>query len=122
MERAQGKGNPLPGLCGAEISCSAPATAGLRLCGGRAPVNGVAAAGVGNSLQVLAQKDQGNGLVLTEGLGQARTYRRVVGDEVWWRSSVLRSQSGLCGGPPGFGSPWAGAATCCECVPGVRMR
>ena len=30
-------------------------------------VNGIAAAGMGYSLQVLAQKDQGSGLVLTEG-------------------------------------------------------
>ena len=99
-----------------------PAMAGLRLCDGKAPVNGIAAAGVGYSLQVLAQKDQGNGLVLTYGLGQAGTYRRVVGDEVWWWSSGLCSQSGLCRGPPGFGSPQAGAATCCEGVPGVRTR
>jgi hypothetical protein len=54
VERAQGKGNPLPGLCGAEIGCSTPATAGLRLCGGGAPVNGVPAIFVGYSLQELA--------------------------------------------------------------------
>ena len=53
VERAQGKGNPLPGLCGAEISCSAPATAGLRLCGGGAPVNGVLAIFVGYNVQEL---------------------------------------------------------------------
>ena len=54
VERAQGKGNTLPSLCGAEIGCSAPPTAGLRLCGGGAPVNGVLAIFVGYSLQELA--------------------------------------------------------------------
>ena len=54
VERAHGKGNTLPSLCGAEIGCSAPATVGLRLCGGGAPMNGVLAIFVGYSLQELA--------------------------------------------------------------------
>jgi len=36
-------------------------------CGGGTPVNGVEAVGMGYNLQVLAQKDQGSRLVLTEG-------------------------------------------------------
>ena len=47
--------------------CKEPATAGCVSCGGGMLVNGVAAAGMGYSLQVLAQKDQGSGLLLTEG-------------------------------------------------------
>ena len=54
MEHAHGKGNSFPDLCGAEIGCSAPAPAGLRLRGGGAPVNGVPAIFVGYSLQELA--------------------------------------------------------------------
>ena len=44
-----------------------PATAGCVSCGSETPVNGIAATGMGYSLQVLAQKDLGSGLVLTEG-------------------------------------------------------
>ena len=44
-------------------------------------MNGVAAAGMGYSLQVLAQKDQGSGLVLTEGSWWPEYQRRAVGDE-----------------------------------------
>ena len=47
--------------------CREPATAGCVSCGDGTPVNGVAAAGLGYSLQVLVQKDPGSGLVLTEG-------------------------------------------------------
>jgi hypothetical protein len=108
----QGKRKLMQGSSGAAGVCSKFSAKNCGAGGGGAAASAVPASTGVYGRSNLAKKDKGAALVLTKCSRWPGLQRRVVGNEVRRWSSGLHSRSGLSGGPPGSGSPRAGAAMC----------